>query len=152
MMTSVVNGYDPPPARKMPRGAGAGSATTSAPRDPAAVAAAAGRLLDRLEVHERRLVVERRLQQIHLRLEQVALRLRDEERRRQPDLVAALLGVEPLLRERRAGARGVHALGRAVNLPAGLADRSRPPGRAGSRSAAPPAGARPRARARLAAS
>ena len=55
------------------------------------------RLLHRLEVHERRLVVERRLQQVHLRLQQVALRLRDEERRRQPDLVAALLGVEPLL-------------------------------------------------------
>src|SRR5436190_15291734 len=28
------NDHDPPPARKMPRGAGAGTGTTSTPRDP----------------------------------------------------------------------------------------------------------------------
>src|SRR5436190_16530526 len=78
------------------------------------------RLLYRLEIDERRLVVECCLQQIHLRLQQVALSLRDEERRRESHLIAPLLGIEALLRERGARARGVDTLGRAPHLPGSL--------------------------------
>src|SRR6185295_5984076 len=63
--------------------------------------------------------------QVDLRLQQIALRLGDEKTGRQPDRVAALLRVEPLLRQRRAGAGGVFALGRAAQLPPGLANRLR---------------------------
>ena len=48
------------------------------------------------------------------------------------------------LRERRAGARGLHAFGRAVDLPARAAHGFGRLRRAGSRSAAPPAAARRR--------
>src|SRR5260370_14356605 len=81
------------------------------------------RLLDRLEIDERRLVVEVRLEQIHLGLQQVALRLGDEERGRESHLEAALLSVEALLGQRRARACGVHTFGRALYLPGCLTDR-----------------------------
>src|SRR5690242_19106769 len=58
-----------------------------------------GRLLYRFEAHERRLMIERRLQEVHLGLQQIALRLRDEERRREPDVVAPLLVGVSLLPE-----------------------------------------------------
>src|SRR5262249_41244243 len=57
------------------------------------------------------------------RLQQVALRLRHQERRRQPDVVAALLVFVALLRQRRAGARRLDTLGRALHLPARAAHR-----------------------------
>src|SRR5262245_1874898 len=57
------------------------------------------RLLNRLEVHQSGLVVERRLQQAHLRLQQVALSLSDEKRGRQSHLVAALFDIQALLRQ-----------------------------------------------------
>src|SRR5712691_2991549 len=50
------------------------------------------------------------------------LRLRDEERCREPDLVAPLLSVEALLGQRRAGACGIDTFGGALYLPAGLPD------------------------------
>jgi hypothetical protein len=93
---------NPPPApgRNRPRGAGVGISTTLDPLTATVSPALSGRcLLHRLEVDERRLVIERRLKQIHLRLQQVALRLRDEERRRESDLVAPLFGVKALLRQ-----------------------------------------------------
>src|SRR5262249_33830015 len=55
------------------------------------------RKLKRLEAHERRLVVERRLQESDLRLQQITLRLRHEEARGQAHFVAPLLGLEALL-------------------------------------------------------
>ena len=79
------------------------------------------RLLHRLEVHDRRLIIEHRLKQIHLCLQKVALCLRDQERRRQSDLESSLFVGSALLRQRRARARGVHAFGGAAHL------ASRPP-------------------------
>ena len=117
------------------------------------VAGSEGRgLLNRLEVHNRRLVIEAGLEQIHLRLQEVALRLRDEKCRRQSNLVAAPFGVEPLLRQRRACPSSVDSLGAAVNLPAGPPHRFGGLNARGSRSAARPGGVRPPTRARLAAS
>ena len=57
------------------------------------------------------MVIERGLQEVDLSLQQVALRLRHEEAGRQPHFVPSLLGLEALLRERRACVGGVFTLG-----------------------------------------
>src|SRR6202011_2370036 len=56
-------------------------------------------------------------------LQQIALRLGDEERGRESHLVAALLGGEALLGQRRARAGGVHPFGSALYLTGCLTDR-----------------------------
>src|SRR5688500_19317679 len=68
-------------------------------------------------------MIERCLQKVDFRLQKIALCLRDEKARREPDLVAALLDVEPLPRDRCAGACRLDAFGRAVHLPNSLAKR-----------------------------
>src|SRR5262252_3900649 len=65
-----------------------------------AVGAGGRRLLHGFEVHDRRLMIERRLQQVDLRLQEIALRLRDEKRRRQTGVEAPLLVGEASLGER----------------------------------------------------
>src|SRR5204862_125953 len=57
--------------------------------------------------------------------QQIALRLRHEECRREARVVALLLGIEPLLRERRARPRGIDPFRGAPNLTARLSNRSR---------------------------
>src|SRR5688572_9793626 len=68
-------------------------------------------------------MIERCLKKVDFRLQKIALCLRDEKARREPDLVAALLDVEPLPRDRCAGACRLDAFGRAVHLPNSLAKR-----------------------------
>ena len=81
---------------------------------------AAGNLLDALEVDLRAAVVEQGAQLRVLRVAQIALRLHDEEVRREADVEAALLGVQPLLREITRHLRGLHALAVGLDLQRGV--------------------------------
>src|SRR5688572_6544806 len=68
-------------------------------------------------------MIECCLQKVHFGLQKIALRLCDEKARRESDLVAALLDIQPLPRDRRAGARRLDALGGAVHLTNSLTKR-----------------------------
>src|SRR5450759_5489713 len=96
-------------------------------RSPAVFCLLSSLLLNRsylygLEIHQRAVVVDRRVQLALLREREVALRLDQLEGRRETDREALVLGVEPLLRELARLARRLDALQIGVHLPPGLAD------------------------------
>src|SRR5262245_40177174 len=67
-------------------------------------------------------MIEDRLEQVDLRLEEIALRLRDQERRRESGVEAAVLDGQALLREVLAGSGGVDALSRALHVSGGASN------------------------------
>src|SRR5215831_7387526 len=83
--------------------------------------ASRARLLQRLEVDERKIVGEDGVDLAGFGLREVALRLDHEEARRQPHLEALLFRVEPLLGELARRPRRRDALRIHVDLPARIA-------------------------------